>query len=612
MVLSVGTTFTGNLILVQGGNGNGYVGIDGTGAWGWNDGSLTINANTANKHVIIGAQGVEIARFTSGKNILVNTTADDGVNKLQVSGSAKFTSDILVNGINIGLGAGNVASNLRFGGSALLSNTTGAGNVALGYAAMYYNTGGSNNMAIGVQALVGNSTGDNNVAVGTAALFGNTNGYNNVAIGHWAAYDSVGSLSNSVGANNIFIGYGCLGESGIESNRTWIGNASTTSTWLGGNLLLGTRTNGTDRLRVFGNAYFRTAGNTSSTFGFKIENSTPSTIFEVRDDGSFGIGGPVTNGYKLRVYGNIWATGFDQLSTLQGSSGVGAITFYDQGTLTMGLYGTHAAESVKGFFTLRSQDVTYTTPTTTLLHADADFADHPTMIIRSRNGAANSLFFANYHYTLGALFSTIQPAGGNSDITFRPNRTNKFVISATATYTASVLGDALVTGSGNTSATNALLVRNSDGTNILRVGNDRTVTIGLAGGAMVVSTSSTSLDRMAFQVLRDGVNANFFVSQIFGQNTSGTYNVVSTPANFQPTSGTAVYNTLLINPTVNQTGGANGVTRGLYVAPTLTSASDFRAIETTNGKIIFGNLPTSSAGLPTGTLWNDAGTLKVA
>jgi hypothetical protein len=199
-------------------------------------------------------------------NVLIQnggTFTDDGINRLQVSGSAKFTSDILVNGINIGLGAGNVASNLRFGGSALLSNTSGAGNVALGYAAMYYNLNGSNNMAIGVQALVGNSSGDNNVAVGTAALFGNSNGYNNVAIGHWAAYDSVGSLSNSVGANNIFIGYGCLGESGIESNRTWIGNTQTTSTWLGGNLLVGTRANGSAKLQV---ATTFASGNGLATF----------------------------------------------------------------------------------------------------------------------------------------------------------------------------------------------------------------------------------------------------------------------------------------------------------------------------------------------------------
>ncbi len=93
--------------------------------------------------------------------------------------------------------------------------------------------------------------------------------------------------------------------------------------------------------------------------------------------------------------------------------------------------------------------------------------------------------------------------------------------------------------------------------------------------------------------------------------TSGTTGRFQLSSRFAPTSGTAVYNSFLLNATINQTGGANGITRGLYINPTLTAAADFRAIETTNGKVIFGNLPTSSAGLPTGAIWNDAGTLKI-
>jgi hypothetical protein len=115
-------------------------------------------------------------------------------------------------------------------------------------------------------------------------------------------------------------------------------------------------------------------------------------------------------------------------------------------------------------------------------------------------------------------------------------------------------------------------------------------------------------------------SANINSTQVYAHNFfTGTFNSTSgvqglanlTGANFSPTSGTAVFNTINANPTINQTGGANGITRGLYVNPTLTSASDFRAIETTAGRIVFGNLPTSSAGLPTGAIWNDGGTLKI-
>jgi hypothetical protein len=45
-----------------------------------------------------------------------------------------------------------------------------------------------------------------------------------------------------------------------------------------------------------------------------------------------------------------------------------------------------------------------------------------------------------------------------------------------------------------------------------------------------------------------------------------------------------------MTPTINQTGGASGITRGIYVNPTLTSAADFRAIEVERGKVILNSI----------------------
>jgi hypothetical protein len=56
---------------------------------------------------------------------------------------------------------------------------------------------------------------------------------------------------------------------------------------------------------------------------------------------------------------------------------------------------------------------------------------------------------------------------------------------------------------------------------------------------------------------------------------------------FAPTSGTRIRNFLSITPTINQTGGANGITRGLYISASIVSASDWRAIETTTGSVLF-------------------------
>jgi hypothetical protein len=68
-------------------------------------------------------------------------------------------------------------------------------------------------------------------------------------------------------------------------------------------------------------------------------------------------------------------------------------------------------------------------------------------------------------------------------------------------------------------------------------------------------------------------------NNVSGSLTSGTWDFVNVNETLGPTSGTGVLNLFTLEPTVNQTGGASGITRGLYVKPTMTSAADFRGIE---------------------------------
>lgn len=65
--------------------------------------------------------------------------------------------------------------------------------------------------------------------------------------------------------------------------------------------------------------------------------------------------------------------------------------------------------------------------------------------------------------------------------------------------------------------------------------------------------------------------------------TTGDSTVVAIPKAFTPTSGSANFSSQLINPTINQTGGANGVTRGLYIIPSLTAATDWRSLQIDGG-----------------------------
>jgi hypothetical protein len=105
-------------------------------------------------------------------------------------------------------------------------------------------------------------------------------------------------------------------------------------------------------------------------------------------------------------------------------------------------------------------------------------------------------------------------------------------------------------------------------------------------------------------------------------STSGNQIGLSFGGGFAPTSGTATYSAYSIIPTINQTGGANGITRGLYINPTLTAAADFRAIEVSSGITILGASTTAKASLriPSGTaptspvngdIWFDGTNIKM-
>jgi hypothetical protein len=103
-------------------------------------------------------------------------------------------------------------------------------------------------------------------------------------------------------------------------------------------------------------------------------------------------------------------------------------------------------------------------------------------------------------------------------------------------------------------------------------------------GSLVLTNVLSAFSLSTFSGYVYGTGAN--------TSTSGTTNYISTTGTFNPTSGTAILNYNNIAPTINQTGGANGITRGLYVNPTLTSAADFRAVENTVGN----NLLNSTSG----------------
>jgi hypothetical protein len=150
-----------------------------------------------------------------------------------------------------------------------------------------------------------------------------------------------------------------------------------------------------------------------------------------------------------------------------------------------------------------------------------------------------------------------------------------------------VQGEAFIKGSGSDSTTNALSIQNSSSTILYRFRNDgslrfgaETVLLSPTGNGTSTSTAGRGLLLQTAIGSASGVG-EFSVTGSINSISSNTWTFAAT-SNFIPTSGSATYIGILFQSTINQTGGANGITRGLYVNPTLTAAADFRAIEWNN------------------------------
>ena len=93
-------------------------------------------------------------------------------------------------------------------------------------------------------------------------------------------------------------------------------------------------------------------------------------------------------------------------------------------------------------------------------------------------------------------------------------------------------------------------------------------------------------------------NGGFFnVTGLTSTISSNHINNVLFLRNFAPTSGTGTFNNLQITSTINQTGGANGITRGLFINPTITAAADWRGVEVSIGGGYFNTTSVSSSAI---------------
>jgi len=180
-----------------------------------------------------------VATDASG-NLVAYTVSGTGT-QVALTASPVFSTDITVNGLRVGRGAGNVTSNVAFGPGALASATTATATVAVGQNALANITTAASNTAIGNNVLA-NTSGTSNTGVGDSVLNQNTTGTYNVSIG-WAssfwistgngnvAVGSVALNGNPVGTTgsyNTVLGYGAGQGLTSGSDNVFIGSNSGT------------------------------------------------------------------------------------------------------------------------------------------------------------------------------------------------------------------------------------------------------------------------------------------------------------------------------------------------------------------------------------------------
>lgn len=148
-------------------------------------------------------------------------------------------------------------------------------------------------------------------------------------------------------------------------------------------------------------------------------------------------------------------------------------------------------------------------------------------------------------------------------------------------------------GTGTSNATYGYVHQNSSGTQVFRIADDGTAiqgtgtTLSIYGGGIesssVLFLLSTGINgiRAIGSPSATATGVGTSIESVTKTHTSGDFIQLQTINGFAPTSGTGTYKSFSVTPTINQTGGANGITRGIHIIPTLTAAADFRGLEIT-------------------------------
>ena len=309
---------------------------------------------------------------------------------------------------------------------------------------------------------------------------------------------------------------------------------------------------------------------------FSVNDISGVPVLEAFSDSTVKIGqylaeAIIVSGSTARITGSMSLAGFSTGSVLFAGTG-GAISqnnsnfFWDAANSRLGI-GTNAPDSTlsingqvrfgnttNGFF-FSSNSISTFGNIFLGLQGDRSF--------QITDNTFASTYFRVIRNTGAILIGTTVDDGVNRlQVSGLSRFMGDLVITGSSTFNGNItlLGNiSSLSFGGSIQAGNTFTFYSSNG-NISAVSN---LNISLTGNA-----SGVGLSRTNNTTLTSG-NSNFLT-------------INSTGVAFAPTTGSATMTGIVVGLIVSQSGDANGITRGLHVAPNLISAWDFRAIEWTN------------------------------
>ena len=286
--------------------------------------------------------------------------------------------------------------------------------------------------------------------------------------------------------------------------------------------------------------HIKGSGATSATTSLLVQNSSGTDLFSIKDNGLFtfnddGGGDALTiengsNISQIRYNDNLWLGSshgtyvptlkIDRLNGLSVETNSGSLLnlLYDTGNLGIGETTPTARLHVKG----SGNDNT----TTSLLVQNSD-GTNLFKVDDAGNGfyinddeASKLRFYAtgNTGLIFGSRNLRIESGGGNA-ININGSGTNGVIIGSTATNLAANVSLA-VRGKGATSATTALLVQNSAGTEHLKVTDDGEVNVRQSLYVNHATVSSRALRLGWGSIYATDNNAELNIGAVYSQNTA--------------------------------------------------------------------------------------------